>query len=431
MATLLEIQNVSQYYGPKQRRFLAVQDVSLAIDEGQFVALLGPSGCGKSTLLRVIVGLSRPSEGQVLYRGEPVAGVNQKATIVFQSFALFPWLTVQENVEVALKARGLPDNVSTLRALDQLDKVGLNGFETAYPRELSGGMRQKVGFARALALNPELLCLDEPFSALDVLSAESLRTELLELWASGAMPTKAVLVVTHNIEEAVSMADRVVIMDKNPGRIVADLKLDLPRPRVRKSPLFLELIDRVYGIMAGQTTPEEIETAATATGGRRLPPLAQVNANDLIGLAEQLAERPGCSSDIFRLADELQLDSDRLLRITDGLEALGFAMIAHGDITLTPLGETFAEADAAVRKRIFAMRTRRLPLFRWLLGELAAAEHTRLPWDEIKEKLGEEFLPDEAENQMNILVDWGRYGELLAYDDDTGLLHLEPEPPRY
>ena len=236
---LLELQGISQIYSSGTRQFTAVQDVNLNLSEGEYVALLGPSGCGKSTLLRIMIGLQYPSKGKVIYRGERLRGVNPQAAIVFQTFALFPWLTVLENVEVALKAHGISSKDRTPRALDLLDRVGLDGFETAYPRELSGGMRQKVGFARAMAVEPELLCLDEPFSALDVLSAEALRGELLELWTSGNIPTKAILMVTHNIEEAVFMADRIVVMDKEPGRVVADMQVVLPHPRQRKSPAFL------------------------------------------------------------------------------------------------------------------------------------------------------------------------------------------------
>ncbi|MDD3132976.1 MAG: ABC transporter ATP-binding protein, partial [Bacteroidales bacterium] len=228
---LVKVRGVTQKYATGRKEFIAVRDVNLTVKDGEFVVLLGPSGCGKSTLLRIITGLQKPSEGRVLYRGQPVVGVNPHSTIVFQTFALFPWLTVQQNVEIALKAQEVPHAERTRRALELIDRVGLDGFETAYPRELSGGMRQKVGFARAMAVEPELLCLDEPFSALDVLSAQSLRSDLLELWVSGGIPTKAILVVTHNIEEAVFMSDRIVVMDKDPGRVVADVIVDLPHPR--------------------------------------------------------------------------------------------------------------------------------------------------------------------------------------------------------
>ncbi|MCC6362705.1 MAG: AAA-associated domain-containing protein [Bryobacterales bacterium] len=422
---LIELDHISHYYGARRKQFLAVQDVHLKICEGEFVALLGPSGCGKSTLLRIVAGLTAPSEGRVLYRGQPLRGINPHATIVFQTFALFPWLTVLENVEVVLRARHVPEKLAKPRALDLLDKVGLDGFETAYPRELSGGMRQKVGFARAMAVSPELLCLDEPFSALDVLSAEALRTELIGLWTGGGLPTKAILLVTHNIEEAVYMADRIVIMEKDPGRVIADFGVGLRRPRFRKGTAFLETVDRVYTTMAGQTQPEHVELGA-APGEGRLRLLPEVHINDIEGLMEYLVKLPGPHMDIYRLTDELKLDSDHMLLLTEAAELLGFATIAQGDMTLTPLGETFAEAGVAARKAIFALRVRRLPLIRWLLDKLREAELQQIPWSDIKAELEHEILAEEIERQMQIAVDWGRYGELLAYDDGKEMFYLEP-----
>src|SRR5512142_2737649 len=250
--TLLEVRSVNQMYGSGERRFTAVQNVNLSMREGEFVALVGPSGCGKSTLLRIITGLNKPTSGVVLYRDNVLTGVNPHATIVFQTFALFPWLTVQQNVELALKVRGVPAGERSAKAIALLDKVGLDGFENAYPRELSGGMRQKVGFARAMAVEPELLCLDEPFSALDVLSAEALRGELLELWLNKALPTRAILMVTHNIEEAVLLSDRVVVMAKNPGHIVTEFTLNLRHPRQHKDTAFRAEVDKVYAVVAGK-----------------------------------------------------------------------------------------------------------------------------------------------------------------------------------
>lgn len=425
--TLLQLKNVEQSYGSGQRRFVAVQDVNLVLLEGQFVALLGPSGCGKSTLLRIITGLQPPSEGKVLYRGRPLHGVNPHATIVFQTFALFPWLTVMENVELALQTRGIPARLRTTRALDLLDRVGLDGFENAYPRELSGGMRQKVGFARAMAVEPELLCLDEPFSALDVLSAESLRGELMELWTSGSIPTRAILMVSHNIEEAVFMADRIVLMDKDPGRVVADLSVDLPHPRQRKSPEFQAMVDQVYGILAGQTQPEAVELGTAPGEPGRTRGLPLITINDLAGLMEHLDELNKNSSDIFRLVEELNVDSDHLLRLTEAAELLGFATIEKGDITLTPLGETFAEASILARKEIFATRIRRVPIIRWLMTMLRASERQQLRWEVIQAALELEFPPEEAERQLETVVSWGRYAELLAYDDDNEVLYMEPD----
>ncbi len=422
---LLELQHISQVYRSGERRFSAVQDVNLELSAGEFVCLLGPSGCGKSTLLRIITGLQRPSEGQVLYRGTPLRGINPQATIVFQTFALFPWLTVLDNVEVALKARGVSPKLRTARALDLLDRVGLDGFETAYPRELSGGMRQKVGFARAMAVEPELLCLDEPFSSLDVLSAEALRGELLELWTSGSIPTQAILMVTHNIEEAVFMADRVLLMEKDPGRVVAELTIELPHPRQRKSPAFLETVDRVYAALAGQTQPEHIELGAAPGEPGRIRALPHITINDLAGLLEHLVEVPGNRHDIYRLAEDLRVDSDHLLRLTEAAELLGFATIAEGDITLTPLGETFAEASILARKEIFATRIRRLPIVKWLMAMLRAADGQHLERDVVETALGLEFPPEEAKRQLETIINWARYAELMAYDDSSEIIYLE------
>jgi NitT/TauT family transport system ATP-binding protein len=424
---LLELQAISQRYTSGQRQFTAVDTVNLTLYEGEFVAMVGPSGCGKSTLLRIITGLQLPSEGKVLYRGMPLEGVNPHATIVFQTFALFPWLTVLENVEIALKARGIAEDVRRSRSLDLLDRVGLDGFETAYPRELSGGMRQKVGFARAMAVEPELLCLDEPFSALDVLSAEALRGELLELWTSGSIPTRAILMVTHSIEEAVFMSDRIVVMDKEPGRIITQLEVPLPHPRQRKAAEFLSVVDQVYATLAGQTQTEQVELGSAPGEPGRTRALPQLTINELTGLLEYLGDLPHNRHDIYRLADELALDSERVLALVETAELLGFATIAKGDVTLTPLGETFAEASILARKEIFATRIRRLPLFRWLLGLLRAAHNHRLEWSVIRTALELEFLPDEAERQLDTAINWARYAELMGYDDDDEIIYLDPD----
>lgn len=423
--TLLELRGVSQRYRTGKRQFTAVQSVDLTISEEEFIALLGPSGCGKSTLLRIITGLAKPSEGQVRYRGRALQGVNPYATIVFQTFALFPWLTVARNVEVALTARGVPARERSRLVDELLDRIGLDGFETAYPRELSGGMRQKVGFARAMAVEPELLCLDEPFSALDVLSAEALRGELMELWLGGAIPTKAILLVTHNIEEAILMADRIIIMEKDPGRVVADLRVSLPHPRKRKDTTFLEVVDKVYATLAGQTQPEgtELGTLPGEPGLTRLLPT--ITINDLAGLLEHINNSPHDCLDIYRLPEEIKVDSDHLLRLTEAAELLGFATISQGDIAITPLGEAFAEAGIPARKDIFASRIRRLPLFKWLLSMLSVANKHQLEWDVVQAALQLEFPREEAERQIDLAVDWGRYAGLLSYDDGREMIYLD------
>lgn len=426
---LVEVRQVNQIYGSGIHRFTALSAINVQLYDGEVVALLGPSGCGKSTLLRIITGLQPPTDGQVLYRGQPVHGVNPHTTIVFQTFALFPWLTVQHNVEVALKARGVPAGQRAARAVELLDSVGLDGFETAFPRELSGGMRQKVGFARALAVEPELLCLDEPFSALDVLSAESLRGELLELWTSGALPTRAILMVTHNIEEAVLLADRILVMEKNPGRIVAAVKVDLPQPRQRKAALFLEVMDQVYAMLAGQTQPEHVEMGTAPGEAGQTRALPHIAINDLAGLLEHVHEAPNHHRDIYKLATDLQVHLDALLRLTESVELLGFATVGQGDITLTPLGETFAEASILARKEIFASRIRRLPMFRWLLAMLRAAENHRLGKEVIITALELDFPPEEATRQVEVAINWGRYAELLTYNDTSTMLYLETGEP--
>jgi NitT/TauT family transport system ATP-binding protein len=424
---LLSLEHITHYYGKGEKRFVAVQDVNLTLTEGEFVVLLGPSGCGKSTLLRIITGLQPSTEGEVVYRGKPLRGVNPHAAIVFQSFALFPWLNVQQNVEVALKARRVAPDERRKRALELLDRVGLDGFESAYPRELSGGMRQKVGFARAMAVEPELLCLDEPFSALDVLSAESLRGELMELWLAGSIPTTLILMVTHNIEEAAFVGDRVIVMDKRPGRVVADFKVTLAHPRVRKDPQFLEVVDNVYAILAGQTQPEHIEMGSAPGEPGHTRALPHVTVNELTGLLEHLAQIHNGRHDIYQVADDLHLGLDQLLSLIEAAELLSFATVSEGDISITPLGHTFAEASILARKEMLASRIRRLPLFRWLQAMLTAADNKQMEWDVVEAALELDFPSEEAERQLDTVINWGRYAELFAYDEDAGRFYLETE----
>jgi NitT/TauT family transport system ATP-binding protein len=419
---LLEVKNVSRYYGKGAKRFLAVHDINLKINPGEFVCLLGPSGCGKSTLLRMITGLNPTSEGQVLYRGQPQSGVNPHSTIVFQTFALYPWLTVQQNVEVALKARGVEEEPRKLKAIQLLDKVGLDGFESAYPRELSGGMRQKCGFARAMAVEPELLCLDEPFSALDVLSAEALRGELMELWTSKSIPTQAILMVTHNIEEAVFMADRIVVMEKDPGHVLAEINVTLHHPRHHKDTAFQALVDKVYALVAGKTEPEGEPATLSLTPADRLR-LPAAHINRMAGLLEQINSEGG-QHDLYRVTEEFNLELDDLLPIVETAEMLGFATVGQGDIHLTPLGQTFADASILTRKEILASRALRLPLIRSIYETLQQDDDQRIDRDYFIDKLQTDF-GDRAADQVDTAIDWGRYAELFAYDDNTDELYLE------
>jgi NitT/TauT family transport system ATP-binding protein len=374
----------------------------------------------------MITGLNPVSAGEVRYKGQPQAGVNPHATIVFQTFALYPWLTVQQNVEVALKARGVAEADRHKKADQLLDKVGLDGFEGAYPRELSGGMRQKVGFARAMAVEPELFCLDEPFSALDVLSAEALRGELLELWTTKSIPTEAVLMVTHNIEEAVFLADRIIVMEKDPGRVLAEVNVTLHHPRNRKDTAFQALADKVYGLVAGHTKPETeaLGTAPGVPGQTKALPAAVFNR--LAGLLESVDAEQENQVDLYRLVQELKLDLDDILPIVEGAEILGFAMVDQGDIRLTPLGEAFATASIVARKEILAGRVMRLPTIRWIYETLQKDDNQRIAEDYFVEQLQADF-GDFAKEQLDIAVDWGRYADLFAYDEGSGELFMEED----
>lgn len=413
---LLNLQNVIKAYGHAQRQFMAIRDVNLTIRPDEFVCLLGPSGCGKSTLLRIITGLNTATSGTVLYRGKPLHGVNPYATIVFQTFALYPWLTVQGNVEIALKGRGVPPAVRTERALKLIDTVGLDGFESAYPRELSGGMRQKVGFARAMAVEPELLCLDEPFSALDVLSAEALRGELMELWLNKAIPTQAILMVTHNIEEAVLMADRIVVMGKDPGHIVTEIEITLRHPRQRKDTAFQAEVDKVYAAVAGKTRLEPREG-----GLKKKLPLAVLN--ELAGLLEKVVAEGG-RTDLYRLSGELVLELDDLLPIVEAGELVEFINVQEGDLVITPVGQAYAEASILARKELIAGRILRLPVISWIYETLRRDDNQRVAWSYFLDRLQPDF-GDFSEKQLDIAISWGRHAELFAYDDDTGELYLE------
>lgn len=413
---LLELQNVVKSYGADERQFVAVSDINMKLHPGEFTCLLGPSGCGKSTLLRIITGLNRATSGTVLYRGQPIKGVNPHATIVFQTFALYPWLTVQDNVEVALKARGVEPAARVERALKLIDTVGLDGFESAYPRELSGGMRQKVGFARAMAVEPELLCLDEPFSALDVLSAEALRGELMELWLNRAIPTKAILMVTHNIEEAVLMADRIIVMSKDPGRIVTEIDITLRHARQRKDTAFQAEVDKVYAAVAGKKP-----SAPEGELPQKKLPHARLNA--LAGLLEKLADEGG-RADLPDLSAALILELDDLLPLVEAGELLGFAQLERGTLVLTQLGQTYAEASILVRKELIAGRVLRLPMISWIYDTLQRDDTHSTARSYFFDRLQGEF-GDLADEQLRIATAWGRHAELFAYDDDTGELYLE------
>jgi NitT/TauT family transport system ATP-binding protein len=429
---LIGVRNLSKSFsGPAGRAMKVLDDITLDVAEGEFVALLGRSGSGKSTLLRCIAGLMAPTEGKVLFRGEPLTGTNRETAMVFQTFALMPWLTVQQNVELGLEARGVETAERTERALRAIDIVGLDGYESAFPKELSGGMRQRVGFARALVVEPAALLMDEPFSALDVLTSENLRGELLELWEGHKFPTKTIVMVTHNIEEAVLLADRILVLGTNPGRIRYDLVNPLARPRRRRTADFDEFVDQIYRMM---TQREPAAVAAPAAPGEHEPgtisdsPLPQATVDGLSGLAEILIGRHGGAADLADLADGLGLEVDDLLPLVDALVMLGFAMIADDRLELTGTGQVFAGASIQDSKEIFARAClSHAPLVRAIYRNLRATQDDSLPAGYFTDILRASYGEEESARQLDVAINWGRYAELYDYDSARGQIIREEQ----
>ena len=430
-ASLLSAEQVTKYYGDGGKRILVLHDVSLSVREGEIIAILGPSGSGKSTLLRILAGLTNASEGTVRFRGEAQEGLNPHVAIVFQTFALFPWLTVYQNVEVGLLNSNVPETQRKRRILDAIDVIGLDGFEDAYPKELSGGMRQRVGFARALVVQPEILFMDEPFSALDVLTGENLKKELLSLWRSRKIPTKAIVMVTHNIEEAVIMGDRLVVMGANPGVVRVDMPGLAIADRGKEHPEHVRLVDYLYGVMtnpgeeAAPFHPETPNARASGRPAKAYQALPHVPVGQVTGLVERL-HAEGDRADIYALGRELQLEVDDLLPLIQAIDLLGLGDVEAGDVFLTPAGVHFAEAGVLEEKEVFRDQARaNVQLIQQILAELDASPNKRLRWDALKEHLEACFSADEAERQLDTAIDWGRYAELFAYDDQDGVFSRE------
>jgi NitT/TauT family transport system ATP-binding protein len=406
---------------------LVLDGVELSLAQGQIVGLLGRTGSGKSTLLRIIAGLAPPSAGTVTYLGEPVTAPAPGIAMVFQSFALFPWLSVLENVQLGLEALGLPEPEIRKRALAAIDLIGLDGYESAYPRELSGGMRQRVGFARALVVHPNILLMDEPFSALDVLTAETLRTDFLELWGEGKLPIKGVILVTHNIEEAVLMCDRILLFSTNPGRIISEIAVDLKQPRNRLDPRFRDLVEKIYVAMTARTpAPLQIGTPAApaVTLNTVLP---RVSANLLAGLVETLAAAPyNGRADLPVLADELHMEADELFPVSDALQLLRFAEIEGGDIKLTDVGKQFAELGTDDRKRLFQRQLLAyVPLAAHIRHVLQERANHTAPKSRFFDELEDHMSPEDVDLTLRAVTAWGRYAEVFAYDDDSGTFSME------
>ena len=403
-----------------------LEDVDFRLAEGEIVSLLGQSGSGKSTLLRIMAGLITADAGDVRYREQPLYGPARGVSMVFQSFALFPWLTVQQNVELGLEARGVAAAERTKRAAAAIELIGLTGFEGALPRELSGGMRQRVGIARALVVEPEVLLMDEAFSALDVLTGERLREDILDLWTRKAMPIKAILVVSHNIEEAVLMADRVLIFASDPGRVRCQLAVHLPRPRDPDSPQVRMLIDEVYALMtagaprAGRVT-EEAEPAARLT--ERLP---EADVARMEGLLELLAgDAFAGRADLPRLAEETELTDDELLPLAQAVSLLGLARLAEGDLHLTSLGRSYVDGAHTLRQELFGQQLlAHVPLAAHIRHSLEQEASGELPEEPFLRLLNESLDAAEAERVLRTAIEWGRHGEVFEYNYTTGLIHL-------
>jgi NitT/TauT family transport system ATP-binding protein len=407
---------------PEGRSIQVIAPLDLSLEADTVTALLGPSGSGKSTLLRMLCGLSRPTSGEVYWHGQPLSEATPNVAIVFQSFALFPWLTVLQNVEAPLVAKGLAHPERHRRALRTLATVGLKGFESAYPKELSGGMKQRVGFARALAVEPEVLFMDEPFSALDVLTAENLRGELLGLWSSKKIPTRSIFIVTHNIEEAVLFADRVIVLGRNPARVRADFRVALPQPRDTKAPAFLVYVDYIYKVM---TQPELHLAPPTGVHPKPAPAmLPHARPGGVHGLLELLVDHDG-RDDLYRVAEELQLDVDDLLPIVEAAQLLGFARTLEGDVEVTEEGRAFAAGDIQKQKALFREAAlRHASLIQQIVKTLQTKSDGSMPLQFFHDLLDEHFSETDTEKQIETALNWGRYSELFSYDPETGRLHL-------
>ena len=426
MTTLLQLTSVTQSFSKGEGRELKVlDDVNLTLVEGELVGVLGKSGSGKSTMLRIIAGLIHPSAGTVMFNGRPVSQDALGIAMVFQTFALFPWLTVLQNVELGLEALGVPDKEMRKRSLEAIDLIGLDGYESAYPRELSGGMKQRVGFARALVVNPGLLLMDEPFSALDVLTAETLKTDFLELWTERKIPLKSVLLVTHNIEEAVFMSDRILIFSANPGRVAAEIRVDIPHPRDRQSPAFTAMVEQIYTLMTSGMQKRDFSTrAADITMYDKLP---RVSPNQLSGLMEALAAAPyNGRADIPALDQALGMGTEDILHLVEALRILKFAEVAEADIHLTTAGQLFADADTQKRKQIFAEHLlHNIPLAAYVHRVLQSRPGNHAPRIRFLTQLEDNMTEEDAIEALSAVTSWGRYAELFAYNDNTEMYSLE------
>ncbi len=419
------LRNVSKRFNlPTGAEIKVLDNISLEVNPDEIIALLGPSGCGKSTLMRILTGLIAPSNGEVLAYGKPLAGFHPRASIVFQNFALFPWLTVNENIALGLEWLRLSAEESARRVSDSLTKVGLKGFEDAYPKELSGGMKQRVGIARGIVVQPELLCMDEPFSALDVLTAENLRSEVLHLWLDHTVDVKSVLFVSHDIREAVFLANRIVVLGTHPGTIRIILHNEIPHPRDPRSPAFQAMIDRIHDIITNAIIPDEAPLVTVHPVSHPIEPLPHAAPGEIIGLLEILDDRGG-RMDVFDLATEIGKDFGSTLNVVKAAELLDFVDTPKQEVLFTEGGRLFLGGDVNGRKRIFRSRMKSLRLFQLVMAMLRKNDDLSLHEDVVVEQLAILLPNEDPERLFATLLRWGRYGELFGYRRDEKMLYME------
>jgi NitT/TauT family transport system ATP-binding protein len=421
-SALCELRGVQKWFDRGTGKPLRVlEDINLELRPNEVMCLIGPSGCGKSTILRICAGLIKASKGEVRYHGEKLHTLTPGVAIVFQGFALFPWMTVLGNVEAVLRARNVPDAEAATRARQAIRMVGLEGFERAYPRELSGGMKQRVGMARALSVDPEMLFMDEPFSQVDALTAEGLRAEILQIWEHAERNPSSILMVSHDPKEVAYMADRIVVLSANPGRIRTVIENRLARPRDLRSPEFLALVDQIHDVITSAELPDVVvSTIAGAVVDDAIEPLPQAKGSDVVALLDYLTTRAG-SADLFQLATQTQTPFDRMVRVVKAAEILNLVDTPRRLVVLTPLGQRFAAAPPAEQHRLWRDGILQLRLFK-VTQELMALRGGELHKAELLQELSNRLPTEDPETTFDTLVAWARFGGLFNYSEDLGRL---------
>jgi NitT/TauT family transport system ATP-binding protein len=423
---LCELRSVSHQFNMPHGQILHVfSDISFSVRQSEVLALLGPSGCGKSTILRILAGLIKPTQGEVFYRGQPLEGLNPGLAMVFQSFALFPWMTITENIAAVLRAKGLSSEAVEKEVEDVIRIVGLEGFEDAYPRELSGGMKQRVGIARALSINPEILFMDEPFSQVDALTAESLRAEVTDIWARKDHNLKSILMVSHDIKEVVNMADRIVVLGTKPGRVRTILENPLSRPRDYRSLEFAQLVDKLHEIISGVEMPD-LPITVPVPETLSIQPLPDAHTGEITGLLEYLDARGG-RDELFRIVADTNRPFGRIIQVVKAAEMMNFVDTPKRAVVLEPRGVEFVRAEAERRKDIWQEELMKIMLFRRVRERLERDKEKQLDREEILELFVVHMPQEDYEALFDTFVNWGRYGGLFTYDEDEARLSLPEE----